>query len=383
MKKSFFILIIFFTFCITKSSYGNFDQCITYFNEGDFNSSFNECKYLALQGDNKAINHLAYMFYTGQGVKQNITISIALYKIAAKNNNAKAQYNLGVFISRGVGITKNLLDAAFWFTLSSLNKYENSINELNLILPKLSSLEKDELNIRIDKWNISKGRKIIGIIEKPPKFIPSNLKLSGFGTGFFIKPSSMITNHHVIDNCKAITIIINNKRVVAKIINSDKNLDLALLDIKHTNKYFVKFEDNNLEQGEEIIVVGFPLPDMLNTNAKVTDGIVSSLYGIKDDPDRITHTAPTQPGNSGGPVFSEKGTVIAVVVSTYTHEDIMKELGGYIPQNINFAIKGSKVKNFIKKSNYNYASLYGKKDYKPKEIIKLGNLTTKMVECWK
>ena len=124
MKKSFFILIIFFTFFITKSSYGNFDQCITYFNEGDFNSSFNECKYLALQGDTKAINHLAYMFYTGQGVKQNITISIALYKIAAKNDNAKAQYNLGVFISRGVGITKNLLDAAFWFTLSSLNKYE-------------------------------------------------------------------------------------------------------------------------------------------------------------------------------------------------------------------------------------------------------------------
>ena len=61
----------------------------------------------------------------------------------------------------------------------------------------------------------------------------------------------------------------------------------------------------------------------------------------------------------------------------------MEELGGYIPQNINFAIKGEKVKEFINKTNKKFYSIHGSKDYKPKEIIKLGNLTTKMVECWK
>ena len=70
-------------------------------------------------------------------------------------------------------------------------------------------------------------------------------------------------------------------------------------------------------------------------------------------------------------------------MATYSHADIVEELGGYIPQNINFAIKGKKLKEFIKKSNRKYESTYGSKEYKPKEIIKLGNLTTKMVECWK
>ena len=256
--------------------------------------------------------------------------------------------------------------------------------ELDIVLLELSSLEKDELSIRVDNWyNRNKTKTQLPPNPVPPPDLPSNLKLSGFGTSFFFSSTFMITNHHVIDQCKAITIVLKNKRALAKVIRYNKYLDLALLEVNHENKHYVKFEDNELEQGEKIIIVGFPLPDMLNTNVKVTDGIVSSLYGIQNDPDRITHTAPIQPGNSGGPVFSEKGTIIGVVVSTFTHEDIMNELGGYIPQNINFAIKGGKVKEFIKKTNKRFESIHGSKDYKPKEIIKLGNLTTKMVECWK
>ena len=149
------------------------------------------------------------------------------------------------------------------------------------------------------------------------------------------------------------------------------------------NRVGIGYDVHKLEQGEEIIIVGFPLPDMLNTNVKVTDGIVSSLYGLQNDPNSITHTAPIQPGNSGGPVFSKKGTVVAVVFASINAKLLMEELDGYVPQNINFAVKGEKVKEFIKKSNSSYESINGSKDYKPKEIIKMGNLTTKMVECWK
>lgn len=387
MNKKYYFLLIIFLFFTNKGAIADYNKCIKYFQNNEYQSSFNECKRIAIaNNDLRAINHLAYMFISGKlpsGLKKNYKKGISLYKISANEGNAKAQFNLGIFYSRGVGVKQNYLEAAFWLSLSK-NEIEKANEELEKIITQLSKLQKDELNIKIDEWfNGNSKEKIIPINPDPPTFIPKNLRLAGFGTGFFFDTSSMITNHHVIKGCKALTIIIKDKRYLAKVIKHNKNLDLALLNVNYKNKFYVKFEGNKLEQGEEIIIVGFPLPGMLNTNVKVTDGIVSSLYGLENDPNTITHTAPIQPGNSGGPVFSEKGTVVAVVVSTYTHKEIMEELGGYIPQNINFAIKGEKVIEFIKKSNSNYESINGTKNYKPKEIIKIGNLTTKMVECWK
>ena len=387
MNRKYCILLIIFLFFTNKVAFADYNKCINYFQNNEYQSSFNECKKIAIaENDVRAINHLAYMFISGKlpsGLKKNYKKGISLYKISANKGNAKAQFNLGIFYSRGVGVKQNYLEAAFWLSLSK-NEIEKAKEELEKIITQLSNLQIDELNIKIDEWfNRNTKEKIIAINPDPPTFIPKNLRLVGFGTGFFFNTSSMITNHHVIEGCKAVTIIIKDKRYLAKVIKDNKNLDLALLNVNYKNKFYVKFEDNKLEQGEEIIIVGFPLPDMLNTNVKVTDGIVSSLYGLQNDPNSITHTAPIQPGNSGGPVFSEKGTVVAVVFASINAKMLMEELDGYIPQNINFAVKGEKVKEFIKKSNSSYESINGSKDYKPKEIIKMGNLTTKMVECWK
>ena len=98
MKKSYIILFVLFLLFLNKTLYADYNQCLDYFKKGDFNSSFNECKDLALKGNTNAINHLAYMFYKGIGVKKNIDTAILLYKTAILKSNLplylKSNFNI-------------------------------------------------------------------------------------------------------------------------------------------------------------------------------------------------------------------------------------------------------------------------------------------------
>jgi len=73
--------------------------------------------------------------------------------------------------------------------------------------------------------------------------------------------------------------------------------------------------------------------------------------GIKDDPSQLQVSAQVQPGNSGGPLFDQKGVVIGVIQQTLNSARIMEETGGAVPQNVNFAIKGHFALDFIKASD--------------------------------
>jgi serine protease Do len=98
--------------------------------------------------------------------------------------------------------------------------------------------------------------------------------------------------------------------------------------------------------GETVIVFGFPLPGILSTSGNLTTGIVSASSGIRNDPHKIQISAPVQPGNSGGPLLDQYGNVIGVVVAKLNAGRIA-EIVGDIPENVNFAIKGSEVVAFL------------------------------------
>ena len=55
---------------------------------------------------------------------------------------------------------------------------------------------------------------------------------------------------------------------------------------------------------------------------------------------------PLQPGNSGGPLFNFKGELVGVVVSSLNAKAFYDNLG-IVPQNVNFAIKNSYMKNML------------------------------------
>ncbi len=170
-------------------------------------------------------------------------------------------------------------------------------------------------------------------------------KKSWSGTGFLVsKNGHIITNEHVAGNCKNIKI--QPMGIDAKLIAKDAEYDLALLKIDGEFKHFASFRVGSLLLGEDVITAGFPYKNLLSSSIKITTGIVSSLAGIQNDQKVIQITAPIQPGNSGGPLIDEAGNIIGVIVSKLSSEFMIRQFKD-IPQNINFAIKGSHLKKFL------------------------------------
>jgi S1-C subfamily serine protease len=125
-----------------------------------------------------------------------------------------------------------------------------------------------------------------------------------------------------------------------KILLSDENNDVAILKI--VDEKFKKFSSipysiaENAQIGARVFTIGYPLGDIMGSNYKVTDGIISSNTGIADDVRYYQISVPLQPGNSGGPLFDKDGNVIGITSSRLNSEAVGTQV-----QNVNYAIKSS------------------------------------------
>jgi S1-C subfamily serine protease len=77
---------------------------------------------------------------------------------------------------------------------------------------------------------------------------------------------------------------------------------------------------------------------MQGVEPKYTDGKISSLSGMRDDPSEYQISVPVQPGNSGGPLCDINGEVVGIVVARLSDVAALRESGA-VPQNVNYAVK--------------------------------------------
>jgi S1-C subfamily serine protease len=164
------------------------------------------------------------------------------------------------------------------------------------------------------------------------------------GTGFYISATGhVLTNHHVIDGCSTVAISRpGGRRIPLRLIGADEGADLAVLIEEGATSQPLAFRNSEgVRAGERVVLVGYPARSQLG-GVNVTEGIVSGLRGALGDQSRFQYTAPTQPGNSGGPVLDASGLVVGVVVS-----QIDKISGERTAQNINFGIKLNLVRTFL------------------------------------
>lgn len=74
----------------------------------------------------------------------------------------------------------------------------------------------------------------------------------------------------------------------------------------------LEFATERTDPGTPVLVVGSPF----GLEGSVVSGVVSS-YRVEEGQEQMQLSAPVNPGNSGGPVTDEHGTVLGVVVAKY------------------------------------------------------------------
>lgn len=167
------------------------------------------------------------------------------------------------------------------------------------------------------------------------------------GTAFSVAPQLLITNQHVVADCSTIEVVAPDGRRAASLVNSDAELDLALLRVSGLKGATVSLRSpRTIRLGETVMVFGFPLSGSLSSGGNFTSGIVSALRGLRNAAGQVQISAPVQPGNSGGPLLDASGNVIGVVSSKL---DALRSAiaSGDIPQNVNFAISLDVLADFL------------------------------------
>lgn len=190
------------------------------------------------------------------------------------------------------------------------------------------------------------------LLPGPPPPLPGPRRTLLSGTGFVVAPGRALTNAHVAAGCAALAArSATGQRAAARLLAADPRRDLALLALPADAGPALVFRDAPpVRRGESVITYGFPLSGLLSSGPTLTTGDVSALSGLRDNPAQFQISAPVQPGNSGGPLLDAQGHVIGVVVSKLNAARIAQITGGDIPQNVNFAVKGTEALAFLRRS---------------------------------
>lgn len=172
------------------------------------------------------------------------------------------------------------------------------------------------------------------------------------GSGFLINSMGYaITNAHVVSrddgkSCGTCTVKIadetHNARVVAMgTENASRHCsvdDLAIVKLDRVpgKAKVLQFENyGNVRTGEKVFVIG----NSLGQGTCITSGIVSDrLRGGE-----LMTDCPINGGNSGGPIFNDKGLIIGAIVAGITNAEGM-----------NFAIPSSVVMEFLIKNGVRF-----------------------------
>jgi len=166
------------------------------------------------------------------------------------------------------------------------------------------------------------SRAVIGVVGRVG---PAVLSLAGHaadgqtgqGSGFVVSPDGFaLTNSHVVRGQSRLRATTEEGDVLeARLIGDDPATDLALVRLTARDLPFAELGASaGLKVGQLVIAMGNPF----GFRSTVSTGVVSALgRAMRSQQGRlieeiVQHTAPLNPGNSGGPLVDSRGRVVGV-----------------------------------------------------------------------
>ena len=164
----------------------------------------------------------------------------------------------------------------------------------------------------------------------------------GSGTGFVVNETGLVaTNDHVIENALRIAVFLGGDAIDATVVGRDSAHDLAVLRLPR-GKYpgIALGNSDRIQTGEAVFAIGYPLAltmaGRMTLEPTITQGIVSA---VRNNGTQVQMSAAISPGNSGGPVFNDKGEVIGVARASLVDG-----------QSLNFAVPVNLLKPLIRRA---------------------------------
>lgn len=142
------------------------------------------------------------------------------------------------------------------------------------------------------------------------------------GSGFVISEDGfVVTNYHVIENAKKITVNTQNgQSYEASLIGRDNSADMALIKIEAEGLSPVTLgSSKDLAVGDMVVAIGNPLSAL---EATQTVGYISGKNREVSTDSNVVNMLQTDAainsGNSGGPLFNMRGEVVGITTAKYS-----------------------------------------------------------------
>lgn len=170
------------------------------------------------------------------------------------------------------------------------------------------------------------SRAVIGVAERlGPAVVSVEVKrgrlrgADGAGSAVLCTPDGyLLSNHHVVDGAREVRVRAPaGEAAPAAVVGSDPASDLALLRVEPAAlgaPAAGELAGEPLRPGQLVVAIGNPLGFASTVSAGVVSALGRSLRG-KDGrliDGIVQHTAPLNPGNSGGPLADARGRIVGI-----------------------------------------------------------------------
>jgi S1-C subfamily serine protease len=195
-------------------------------------------------------------------------------------------------------------------------------------------------------------------------------EIESSGTCFSIGPGYLATCAHVVQSAHRIQVKFGEQKFSARIVDIDYKNDLAILAYHGAIDPLALTDSSGLALAENILVLGFPISEVMGDNIKVSSGIISGI-DHKAGQKAIAIDGAVNPGNSGGPVLNQNGKVVGIASATLAGKGI---------QPVGFACRTDDLKVLMRKNGIEPFVVKEDSTMDSKEIVRIASPSVGLIE---